>query len=445
MEKTEQLAKLIEERKGLVSKMEAMHAAGEKRQLTPEEQAAFDALVQQVAGIDTRVTALEEAMAADPAADTTDHMQQNSAKLADIIKRGEQVIKKLEEAPVARRAVPGFVRDLDDKQSRRDRDMALRGWALGRRATDAHREAAHRAGISINGTDWIMDRAESRAQSAGTASAGGYTVPQGFHAELEKRLLFFNTLRSVAKVIQTESGNALKWPGSDDTGNTAGLTAENATRTVTDLVYGETTLNAYTYDSTVKVSNELLQDTGINLEAEIASQLGDRIGRAEAAAFTTGTGSGQPQGVVTGSSAGVTSASATAIALSDIFGLMGSLDWSYQVNAKFMMHQAIWFSVLKLVDSQGRPLFADLVNGNQPKLYGFPVIINNNMASSIATTNKTILFGDFEKYIIRDSSQLLIRRLDERYADENATGFMALGRRDGRVLQSAAIKRLTQA
>lgn len=448
MEKTEQLAKLIEERKGLVSKMEAMHAAGEKRQLTPEEQAAFDALVQQVAGIDTRVTALEEAMAADPAADTTDHMQQNSAKLADIIQRGEQVIKKLEEAPVARRAVPGFVRDLDDKQARRDKDMALRGWALGKRATDAHREAAQRAGVNIGSDTWVFRRdeaVEERANTASTSSAGGYTVPAGFLAELEKKMAFYNPLRNVARVLRTDGVGDLPIPTTDDTGNTGALTAEAATTSATDITVSEVRLKAYTYRTLALCSNELLQDTGINIEAEINSLLAERIGRSEAAAFATGTGSSQPEGVVTGSSAGVTSASATAIALSDIVGLMGSLDWAYQTNAAFMMHQAIWFSILKLVDSQSRPLIADTINGNQPKLYGYPVIINNNMASTIATTNKTILFGDFSRFIIRDAGDFELRRLDELYANQYATGFLAVGRRDSKVLQSAAIKRLTQA
>jgi HK97 family phage major capsid protein len=67
------------------------------------------------------------------------------------------------------------------------------------------------------------------------------------------------------------------------------------------------------------------------------------------------------------------------------------------------------------------------------------------MASTIATTNKTILFGDFSRFIIRDAGDFELRRLDELYANQYATGFLAVGRRDSKVLQSAAIKRLTQA
>ena len=339
---------------------------------------------------------------------------------------------------------PYIVKDLNDKSANRDRDMALRGWLLGNEATDAHRSAAQRAGLDLRSTSLRINRNEVRAQST-SSSAGGYTIPQGFLAELEKKLAFFNPLRGVARIITTDSGNALPIPTVDDTSNTGAIGSENTAPSATDITFSSVTLNAYRYESLVLCSNELLQDSGIDLASEIGSILGERIGRSEAAAFTTGTGSSQPQGVVTGCSAGVTAASATAIALSDIVGLIASLDFAYQQNASFMMHQSVWYAVMKLVDSTGRPLVADVINGNQPRLYGFPVVVNNNMASSIATTAKTILFGDFSKFLIRDASALEVRRLDERYADQYATGFLAVGRRDGKVLQSAAIKRLTQA
>lgn len=339
---------------------------------------------------------------------------------------------------------PYIVKDLNDRQANKDRDMALRGWLLGNEATDAHKSAAQRAGLDLRSASLRINRNEVRAQST-TNSSGGFTIPQGFLAELEKKLAFYNPLRSVARVITTDSGNALPIPTVDDTTNTGAIGSENAAPSATDITFSSVTLNAYRYESLVLCSNELLQDSGVDLASEIGSILGERIGRSEAAAFTTGTGSSQPQGCVTGSSAGATSASATAIALSDIVNLIASLDFAYQQSASFMMHQSVWYAVLRLVDSQGRPLVADVINGNQPRLYGFPVVVNNNMASSIATTNKTILFGDFSKYLIRDASALEVRRLDERYADQYATGFLAVGRRDGKVLQSAAIKRLTQA
>jgi HK97 family phage major capsid protein len=83
--------------------------------------------------------------------------------------------------------------------------------------------------------------------------------------------------------------------------------------------------------------------------------------------------------------------------------------------------------------------------GENDMLFGKPIYVNNDMASSIATTNKTVLFGDFDQYVVRVNGGLEFLRLNERYADELVVGFIAYKRLDGDILQSAAIKHLVQA
>jgi HK97 family phage major capsid protein len=429
------------------------------RALPPEDQAAMDAIAAKVAELDARVVALEEAMAGDvisksvdaavasaPAAEPGRALENLQIRLLEIMEKWTS--KRSQAMPIDNNDGPGYTRDLNDRRAQRDSNLALRGWLLGNQCTDEQRGAAQRSGLDLRSNTIVIDRLQEQRSASGqttVGAAGGYTIPTGFLAELERKTLFFNPLRSVARVITTETGNSLPIPCIDDTANTGALGAEVTAATVLDMAFTAVTLGAYRYQSLVLCSNELLQDNGINLASEIGGLLGERIGRSEAAAFATGTGSSQPEGVVTGSSAGITAAGATAITLVDLQGLVNSLDWSYQINGKFMMHQSVWTAILKLQDGQGRPLVADLINGNEPKLFGREVIVNNNMASSIVTTAKTILFGDFQKFIIRDSSQLEITRMNERYAEQYATGFLATGRRDSKVLQSSAIKRLTQA
>jgi HK97 family phage major capsid protein len=429
------------------------------RALPPEDQAAMDAIAAKVAELDARVVSLEEAMAGDvisesvdaavasaPAAEPGRALENLQIRLLEIMEKWTS--KRSQAMPIENNDGPGYTRDLNDRRAQRDSNLALRGWLLGNQCTDEQRGAAQRSGLDLRSNTIVIDRLQEQRSATGqttVSAAGGYTIPAGFLAELERKTLFFNPLRSVARVITTETGNSLPIPCIDDTSNTGALGAEVTAATVLDMAFTAVTLGAYRYQSLVLCSNELLQDNGINLASEIGGLLGERIGRSEAAAFATGTGSSQPEGVVTGSSAGITAANATSITLVDLQGLVNSLDWSYQINGKFMMHQSVWTAILKLQDSQGRPLVADLINGNEPKLFGREVIINNNMASSIVTTAKTMLFGDFQKFIIRDSSQLEITRMNERYAEQYATGFLATGRRDSKVLQSSAIKRLTQA
>ena len=340
---------------------------------------------------------------------------------------------------------PGFVRDYDDRQAKRDSDLAFRGWFLGPDASDSHREAAQRSGLNLKGSLYIpRGRAENRAQST-SGSAGGYTIPQGFLAALERKMLQFNTLRSIATVIATTTGNSLPMPTVNDTTNTGALVSENTATAATDVTLAQITFGAYTYKTVVTSSNELLQDTGLDLPTIIGELMGERIGRSEAAAFATGTGSSQPEGVTVGSSAGVTTASSTAITINEILGLINSVDAAYQPTSSFMLHQTVWTYLLKLQDGQGRNLIPiNYGDGIAPKIWGYPVYINNNMSAAITTGLITALFGDFSKFYIRDAGPLEVKRSEEFLFTSNATAFLAVGRRDSKVVQSAAIKRLTQ-
>jgi HK97 family phage major capsid protein len=444
--------KLATQRAGLVKQAKGLHDLASHREWTPEESAKVDDIVAQIQALDTRLTSAEEAIAADPAEDVMADMPEPDSTAAPVPDPTQQNnlsrrIEKLEGLLVSNRRTapaplgsPAFVRDLDDRRLESDRRSALQGWCLGREATAQHRSAAQRTGLDLNNDRLVLKRS---AQST-TSGAGGYTIPQGFLAELEKKLLYFNNLRNVSRVIRTDTGNPLPFPVTDDTGNPATVGAENTAPSETALTFTQVLLGSYRYESLVLTSNELLRDSGLDLASEIGGMLGERIGRKETTDFTTGNGTTAPEGVVTGSSAGVTGATTTTITLANIMGLIGSLDYAYQQGASFMMHQAIWNTILQLADSQSRPLFLDLLNGNAPKLLGYPVVINNAMASSIAASAKTILFGDFSKHMIRDIGDIEIIRLNERYADKYQTGFLAINRCDAKVMQSSAIKRITQ-
>ncbi|NBW09714.1 MAG: phage major capsid protein [Caulobacteraceae bacterium] len=429
-------ASLVSARERLASELTTL-TSGEAREWTPEEEAKFNALESAVQAIDFRLMAMEEAMDIEPVAPA---VEENSASSPEVSAPVEnEVPRSTRRAPAMPLGAPHIVRDLGDRNSERDRAMALRGFLLGPNAGRNERAAMMRNGIEIG-----ADRIDLRAQTTTTNSEGGFTVPAGFLAELERKIVYYNPLRQVARVIRTDSGNSLPFPTIDDTSNSAGLGTQNTAPSATDMVFSSVTLSAYRYQSLVILSNELLQDTGIDIVTEVASILGERIGRAEATYHTTGTGSSQPQGVVTGASAGATSTTATAISLANLMSLYNSLDFGYQQNASFMLHQSVWSNILQLADSQSRPLFLDLLNGNQPRLLGYPVIVNNAMASSIAATNVTALFGDFSKYFIRDAGDIQIIRMNERYADQYSTAFLAVRRSDAKVAQSAAIKKLTQ-
>ena len=346
------------------------------------------------------------------------------------------------------------------------RQLAFQAWARhqnGFDLEDKHVDAAKRCGVDPQAAGYEVRLSsqspqmshggfgkEYRAQSVGTDSAGGYTVPEGFSNELEKSLLAFGGPRKVARVIRTSSGNDLPWPTVNDTGNSGRLLAENAAITETAVTFGSKQFSAYKFSSdSCLVSSELMQDSAFNLASEIGAMLGERLGRIEATYFTTGTGSSQPGGI-TLAGAGVTAASATAIAADELFELVHSVDPAYrgQSSCGWMMHDNVLLALRKLKDSNNQYLWQEGMSAGEPdRLLGHPITINQNMASSVATGEITVLFGAMAKFIIRDAGSVRLYKLEERYRDNDQTGFVAFKRSDSGVIDAGTdpIKKLTQA
>src|SRR6185295_19548203 len=105
----------------------------------------------------------------------------------------------------------------------------------------------------------------------------------------------------------------------------------------------------YKYSSKmIKVSNELLEDTGVDLVGFIARQLGTRLGRILNTHFTTGDGSAKPSGIITGLSLGKLAGTTGALSFPEIIDLVHSVDASYRKSpsARFMLHDKI-LAILK--------------------------------------------------------------------------------------------------
>lgn len=291
----------------------------------------------------------------------------------------------------------------------------------------------------------FVDGRELRAQGVATGSAGGYLVPEGFRNTLIETMKFYSSVREVAEVINTASGQTLPWPTNDDTANVGAILTENTAMSEQDLSLGQDELGAYMYTSKmVRVSFQLLQDSVFNLDAFLARKLGERIGRIQNTHFTTGTGSSQPLGIQTNATAGKTGASGqtTTVTYDDLVDLIHSVDPAYRsADSRFMMHDGTLGAARKLKDSQNRPLWEPSVQAGEPdRLLGYGLAVNNNMPV-MAASAKSILFGDFRRaYVIRDVLGVQLLRLTERYADYLQVGFAAYARTDATLQDAGAVR-----
>ena len=372
-----------------------------------------------------------------------------------------QLAERSEKRNLFRAELPESVRDA--APSREERDDALQGWAraqMGMDLEERHQLACRKCKIdpskevytgNLYRGNYDLFRREMRADQATTPGAvGGFTIASGFVYELERALLAFGGMRQVASVIRTERGEDLHWPEANDTGNVGAILAENTVVPDQDVTFAETVLKSYKITSKmVKVSNELLQDSSLNLAEILGSMLGERIARCLNQLFTTGTGSSQPSGVVTGATSGKTAAAADAITASEIIDLFHSVDPAYRDGSSsvWMMNDSTVAAVRKLTDDNGQFLWQPGMQAGIPdRLYGRAVQINQDCAD-LATGNKPILFGDFAKYKIRDVLGVRLVRLRERFADLDQQGFTGFHRADGVLLDAGTnpVKFITMA
>lgn len=276
---------------------------------------------------------------------------------------------------------------------------------------------------------------ETRAMGTTSAAAGGALIPQEFYAKLFEAMKAIGGVRqSRATVMQTGSGAPMPIPLVDDTANVGALLAENTQITAQDYTFAQKTLNSYVYTSKlVLVSFQMLQDAFFDIEGWLARSLGTRVARAVNAHFTTGTGTAQPEGVVTGAQSGVVAASGNTVTITydNLVNMIHAVDPAYRDNAEWMFNDATLKIIRQLKDSQNRPLWQqDMALGVRPTILGYPYVINQDMAV-MAANAKSILFGDFSYYLIREVQDLRVLRLDERYADFLQVGFFAFARTDG--------------
>jgi len=405
-----------------------------------------------------------------------DTAQQVSERLADIDSLRNQSVNS---------TIPGTEdtrnrRPLDggDAITDQHRELAMTAWCraqMGVPVTEQQAEACRRVGMNLSApvlrvrlpeTGRVNDLAkayrsfhpsvandrihETRAMSAYSFGAGGALVPDTFLRSLELNMLAFGGVRQVATTTVTASGERMAMPYADDTSNMGERIGESASiGSSTDPTFGAVYWDAYKYSSKpILVPYELLEDSFINLPAYLGGIMGERLARKTAVDFTTGSGASGPKGIVTAATLGKTTASATAIAADELLDLVHSVDPAYRTGAGFLMHDGVLLYLRKLKDGEGRYLWQQGLGAGAPDtLAGYPVTISLEMASTVATANKTILFGQLSKYYIRRVNEVRIYRLEERYRDNDQDGFVAFIREDGNLMDTgtAPVKYMQQA
>jgi HK97 family phage major capsid protein len=273
----------------------------------------------------------------------------------------------------------------------------------------------------------------------GSNTNGGYLIPQLFNPSLiDAQKLIGNTVSIVGKRVTNNNGAPIKVALSNDTGNVlTTMTGEATLIAEQDPMYSGFVMNTDTVGTLVKVSTQELEDSYFDLNAWLRDKFGLRYYRGLEYLITNGNGSNVAS-IVSTATLGATAAAATGPVFDDFTACYSMLDPAYEPNASWVMSSTTRAYIMGLKDMYGRPLFIPSPNsGTLDQILGRPVVLNqalpsagNNVSTTASVTG--ILYGDFNQgYLLRTDGDLVIRRLDERFADTLETGFIAYARVGG--------------
>lgn len=353
-----------------------------------------------------------------------------NADLDKMDQRAKDLVEAEQRTKDAEAAFAGLLAKPQEQERKSDKDSELRRWARG-----------EMRGIDIAKPDGVAFRDLVK----GTATAGGNTVPTTFYGQLMAHLIEVSGIMMAGPtVLNTASGESIEIPVTT-AHSSAALTAEAAPISESDPAFAKRTLGAYKYGVLLQASSELLSDTGVDLEGYLAMQAGRALGNAFGVHAITGDGSSKPTGVITSASTGVTGGTAVvgAFTADNLIDLYYSVIAPYRnsTSCGWLMRDATLGAARKLKDGQGQYLWQPSIQVGAPDtLLGKPVHTDPNVAAP-ALSAKSVAFGDFAQYFVRLAGGVRFERSDDYAFNSDLVTFRAIIRADGLLIdQTGAVK-----
>ena len=339
----------------------------------------------------------------------------------------------VEDKPWKSGGVSKRVVDMLPGSSADERNYKAYAWGQWARSIMGNRKA----------TDWV--KGNLKAQSEGTDSAGGYTVPDPLSSDLIYLREQFGIARQNARIYPMSS-DTLRVPNATAS-TTVYYPGENTAITESSMTFAQVSLTAKKAAVLTQVSKELAEDSIIDFGASLARDMAyvlakeeDRVVFNNATDATSGIDGilwavynlnatkGNIASLVQFTTGQTITYSPTLANLSTMVGRLPT----YAANAKWFMHKEIWYNAIApLLNALSGNAILDVQQafGAQPKLFGYDVVFVQNMQKTLAASTPYILLGDLSVgTAFGDRRSVTIEVSDQRYFVEDALAFKATER-----------------
>ena len=351
-------------------------------------------------------------------------------------------------------------RALDETKRRLDRALLdqSRPRLAAERKQDDHAQAQHKAAFRAymrSGDSAGLKMLEEKAMSGASNPDGGYLVTPAAEREILRRMANISPVRSIASVREISTSNYRK--AFSITGPASGWVGETELRPVTsNQQIMDVNFPAMELYAMPAATQNLLDDTIVDVEEWIASEVDTVFAEQEGAAFVTGNGVNKPTGFLSyikcvpsswawGRTAYLATGAAGAFPSSNpsdiIFDLIYALRAGYRQNASFMMNRKTQALIRKFKSTTGDYLWAPPATAGAPAtLMNFPVVESEDMPD-VATDSYSVAFADFRRaYLVVDRRG--VRILRDPYSSKPYVLFYTTKRVGGGLQDFDAIKLL---
>ena len=291
-----------------------------------------------------------------------------------------------------------------------------------------------------------LEPEEIKALTVSDDTQAGFLAPPEYVNELIKTLTEISPMRTIARVRQT-SQKSVQMPSRTATFSAAWV-AEQGTRSETT---GYTTqleeIPTHEQYALVDISNQMLEDSVFNLEAEMQEEFSTQFAKNEGNAFISGDSVGKPEGILTNSSVGTTnSGSGTALTGDGLIDLVHAVKTPYGANGTFIFNRTTLAAIRGLKDGGGQYIFQAgmmLTAGVPNTILGYPYVEMTDMPD-VAGSAKPVAFGDFARgYMIVDRVSLSVMRDPFTQATSGNVRYVARSRVGGQVVLAEALRTQT--
>lgn len=350
--------------------------------------------------------------------------------------------------------------DVEERQAAVDLQMAKEGLAnVDTRGTNANPDAekakaAFRKAILLGETRLTEPELlslRSGLTAGNDISAGYLNTPQEFVKVLIQKVKDQVFMRGLGTIFPLGSAASMGAPSLENDVDDPDWTAEvKAAVEDTGLGFGKRELTPHPLSKLVKISHKLLRTAALDPEAIVMDRLAYKFGIAMEKGYLLGSGAQQPLGVFVASNDGIptsrdvsTGNTATALTFDGLLSAKYSLKAQYQGKAQWLFHRDAIAMIAKLKDGDGQYLWQASQQVGQPDmLSGRPLMMSEYVPNTFTASKYVGMFADFTHYWIADCMGLQFQRLNELYAVNNQVGFIGRLETDGMPVLPEAFARI---